>query len=86
MTTRDHSLSALNAHLFDQLNRLSAPGLTPDQLEAELKRAEAIVSVGDGITRSADLQLTAAKLFAEHGQSVLPHLPRVAPPRERDAD
>lgn len=70
-------LSALNDHLFAQLDRLGAQNLAGDDLEAECKRAEAVVAVADQITANAKTQLVAAKLFAEHGQAVLPHLPQI---------
>ncbi|MAC81464.1 MAG: hypothetical protein CML66_25775 [Rhodobacteraceae bacterium] len=72
-----NKLTDLNNHLFAQLERLSDESLTPEQIEQEAKRAEAIVAVSDTITRNADLQLKAAKLFAEHGQGVLPMLPQI---------
>jgi hypothetical protein len=31
-------LSQLNEHLFAQLDRLSKPDMTPEQIEAEVKR------------------------------------------------
>lgn len=70
-------LSDLNNHLFAQLERLSEEGLSREQIEDEAKRADAIVSVADQIARSGDLQLKAARLFADHGQAVLPHLPMI---------
>lgn len=72
-----NNLTDLNNHLFAQLGRLSADKLDPDQIEIECKRADAIVQVADQITANAKLQLTAAKLFAEHGAAVLPHLPQI---------
>ena len=75
-----NKLSDLNDHLFAQLERLSADGITPDTLEQEAKRAAALVSVADKITGTADLQLKAAKLFAEHGTNVLPMLPQIGGP------
>lgn len=77
-------LSDLNDHLFAQLERLADESLSADQLDAEVKRAEAIVAVADKITGNADLQLKAAKLFAEHGNAVLPLLPAIgkAEPKE----
>lgn len=77
-----NKLSDLNNHLFAQLERLSGEDLTPEQIEQEAKRADAIVSVADQITRNADLQLKAAKLFADHGQGILPMLPQIGGPRE----
>ena len=72
-----NKLSDLNNHLFAQLERLSEDNLTSEQIEGEVKRTEAIVSLSDQIVGNADLQLKAAKLFAEHGSAVLPHLPQV---------
>jgi hypothetical protein len=74
MTTR---MSDLNDHLFAQLRRLADESLTPEQIETEVKRSEAIVALADQVTGNADLQLKAAKLFAEHGSAILPHLPRI---------
>ena len=70
-------LSDLNNHLFAQLERLGDEDLKPDQIEAEAQRAEAIVKVADQITSNADLQLKAAKLFAEQGERILPMLPQI---------
>ncbi len=81
-------LSDLNDHLFALLERLSDEGLSAEDLETEVKRAQAIVGVADRITATAATQLTAAKLFAEHGAAVLPMLPQIgkakaaAPPAE----
>lgn len=72
-----NKLSDLNNHLFAQLERLSEEGISAEKIEQEAKRAEAIVTVADQITRNADLQLKAAKLFADHGQAVLPMLPQI---------
>lgn len=71
------SLSDLNNHLFAQLERLAAGEMTSEQIDQEAKRAQAIVSVADQIITNANLQLNAAKLFANHGQSVLPMLPKI---------
>jgi hypothetical protein len=70
-------LSDLNEHLFAQLGRLADNSLKPEEIEAEVERTKAIVSVADRITSNADLQLKAAKLFAEHGQGILPMLPQI---------
>jgi hypothetical protein len=70
-------LSDLNDHLFAQIERLSDESLTPEQVETEVKRAAAMVGVADQISGNADLMLRAAKLYAEHGDKVLPHLPAI---------
>lgn len=77
-----NKLSDLNNHLFAQLERLSAEGLSPEQIEQEARRAEAIVSVADQITGNAALQLKAAKLFADHGNGILPMLPQIGGSKE----
>ena len=75
-------LTDLNNHLFSQLERLSEEGMSADQVEKEVKRTEAIVSIADQIVGNADLQLKAAKLFAEHGSSVLPMRPQIGAQKE----
>jgi hypothetical protein len=72
-----NKLSDLNNHLFAQLDRMTAADMTAEQIEQEVKRSEAIVSLADQVTRNADLQLKAAKLFAEHGKPVLAMLPQI---------
>lgn len=71
------SLSDLKDHLFAQLDRLANGDLDADGIEREVKRADAIVGVADQITRGAELQLRAAKLYADHGKAVLPMLPQI---------
>lgn len=72
-----NKLGDLNNHLFAQLERMAEESMTPEQIETEAKRTEAIVSVADQIVRNADLQLKAAKLFADHGEKMLPMLPAI---------
>jgi hypothetical protein len=71
------SLADLNNHLFAQLDRLTDRKLTPEETEIEIKRAGAMIGIADRISSNADLSLKAAKLFAEHGKAVLPHLPQI---------
>lgn len=73
MTNR---LSDLNHHLFNQLDRLSG-NLSPEEIEQEVARTQAIVQVADQITDNAKTMLSAAKLYAEHGQHILPMLPQI---------
>lgn len=67
-------LSDLNNHLFAQIERLSDEDLTPEQIEIEAKRADAIVAVADQIARGADLQLKAINIIATHGDRFKPQL------------
>lgn len=52
----------LNNHLFAQLERLGDENLTPDGLDKEVKRAEAMVKVSEQIVRSAGVSLRAAEI------------------------
>ncbi|WCE67936.1 hypothetical protein PL335_06210 [Sulfitobacter faviae] len=76
-----NKLTDLNDHLFAQLERLSDEDMDEKAIAKEVQRASAMVSVADKITSNADLQLKAAKLFAEHGEKVLNHLPQIGGPR-----
>jgi len=71
------NLSELNKHLFAALDRLDVENLTPEQIDAEVKRAGAIVEVADRITENSKVTLQAAKLYAEHGDKILGHLPQI---------
>lgn len=75
--TGKNKLGDLNDHLFAQLDRLTQPGITAEQLSQEIERTSALVDVADRITENAKLQLGAAKLFAEHGHQVLNMLPQI---------
>jgi hypothetical protein len=70
-----NNLSDLNNHLFAQIERLSDEELTPEQIEIEAKRGEAIVSVADQIIRNAALQIQAAKIAFDGGSDPVPYLP-----------
>ncbi|WP_282029137.1 hypothetical protein [Paracoccus marcusii] len=72
-----NKLGDLNNHLFAALERLSGEDMTAEQIEQEAKRASAIVAVADTIISNADTQLKAAKLWAEHGQQIMPMLPQI---------
>ena len=72
-----NKLGDLNNHLFAALERLSDEEMTSEQIDQEAKRAGAIVSVADKIIGNASIQLSAAKLWAEHGQHIMPMLPKI---------
>lgn len=67
----------LNNHLFAQLERLSDENLTAEQIENEVKRTDAIVSVSEQLIRNSDLSLKAATLVANHGDRFKPMLPTI---------
>lgn len=72
-----NKLTDLNNHLFAQLERLSDEDLTAEQIEREVRRADAIVSVSDQIVKGAGLQLKAAEMIAEHGVIARQNLPMI---------
>ncbi|KAB6715837.1 hypothetical protein [Roseobacter sp. TSBP12] len=74
-----NKLHDLNNHLFAQLERLADEDLDADAIAREVKRADAIVGLSDQVLSIANTGLKAAKLFAEHGEAVLPHLPQIGP-------
>ena len=76
-----NKLSDLNNHLFAQLERLGEEDLTAEQIEAEAKRADAIVDLSDQILRNADMHLKAATLIANHGERFHDKLPMIEAPK-----
>lgn len=76
-----NKLSDLNNHLFAQLERLGEEDLTAEQIEAEARRADAIVDLSDQILRNADLHLKAATLIANHGERFHDKLPMIEAPK-----
>jgi hypothetical protein len=77
-----NKLTDLNNHLFAQLERLSDEDLSAEQIEQEVQRAEAVVSVSDQIVRNADLQLKAVTILANHGARVGHHLTMLEAPTQ----
>lgn len=60
----------LHNHLFEQLERLNDDALTPEKLDQEVKRADAMVKIADRLVAGAAPQLKASTLIAEHGASI----------------
>lgn len=65
-----NKLTDLNDHLFAQLERLSDESLTAEQIEKEVARAQAVVTVADCIVANANVQLKAVQLAADHGSFI----------------
>ncbi len=72
-----NKLSDLTDHLFAQIERLTDEGMSAEQIDAEVKRSGAVVQLADKIVGNARLQLDAAKVYAEHGDLILPMLPQI---------
>jgi hypothetical protein len=77
-----NKLSDLNNHLFAQLERLSDESLTAEQIDVEVKRADAIVGVSEQIVKNADMHLKAAAIIANHGDRFRPMLPMLGEAKE----
>lgn len=77
-----NNLKDLNDHLFAQLDRLSEDCKTPEEIDAEAKRAEAVIGIADQIIRNADLQLKAVNIIATHGERFERMLPMITVEKE----
>jgi len=81
-----NKISDLRNHMFAQLERLSNEDLTPEELDREIKRAQAISEVGKVVVESAKSEIMFAKLtgkkeaapfkFLEDGEEEKPLLAR----------
>lgn len=81
-----NKITDLNNHLFAQLERLGDESLTPEQIEAECKRAEAIADISDQLIKSANVSLRAAELVGEYGAAIRDGLPLLEQPRRVGGD
>jgi hypothetical protein len=54
-----NTLSDLNNILFEQLERVNDDSLTPDQLEAQIRKTESIVKVSEQIIKNGELAFKA---------------------------
>lgn len=61
-----NTLEDLNNYLFGQIEALSDPEISDEQLEREMKKAEGITKLGGQIVQNAKLQFDAIKLRAEY--------------------
>ena len=61
-----NNLEALNNYLFEQMERLNGD-LSVEQIETEIKRADAVTKVAKSIIDNASLALNAQKHFDEYG-------------------
>lgn len=62
-----NALTDLNNYLFEQLERLNDDELTDDQLDRELKKADAVVKVSEKIIQTGELALKTIKHRDEYG-------------------
>jgi len=62
-----NKINDLRNHLFASLERLDNDELTPEQLEAEIKKAEAVAIVGNVIIQSAKVEIDFLKAMGKAG-------------------
>lgn len=62
-----NTLSDLNNHLFEQLERLNDEDLNEEQLDRELRRAEGMTKVAEQIIRNGELAYKTMVHMAEYG-------------------
>lgn len=72
-----NKLGNLDDHLFMAIERLNDEGLTAEQIESEARRADAIVDLADKVIENSRTKISAARLFAEHGDKIMPMLPKI---------
>lgn len=58
-----NTLGDLNNHLFEQLERLNDDELDGEQLEKELKRADAMSKIAANVVNNANTILKAQKVY-----------------------
>lgn len=62
-----NTLSDLNNHLFEQLERINDDELTDEELERELRRSEGMTKVAEQIIRNGELAYKTMVHMAEYG-------------------
>ena len=65
-----NTLGDLNNYLFEALERLTDDTLSPQELDTEIARSEAITSVATAIVHNGELALRAIKHADEWDKSV----------------
>lgn len=63
--SKDRSITALNGHLHDQLERLANPDLTDAEIETEIKRSKSIANLSAHIIDGERVINERARIIAE---------------------
>ena len=64
-----NTLTDLNNHLFEQLERLNDEELTDEELEKEIKRTDAMKDIATQIIANANIVLKATELNMEYSRN-----------------
>ncbi|EPH86954.1 hypothetical protein D922_04462 [Enterococcus faecalis 06-MB-DW-09] len=60
----NNTLNDLNNFLFGQLERLDNPDMMPEELEAEIKRSDAMTDVAEQVIKNANTVLAVEKMYS----------------------
>ena len=63
-------ITDLNAYLFEQLDRLTNDDLKGEELDTEIKRAQAVSNTSRTIIQNSQLALNATKFLADQGCTI----------------
>lgn len=69
-----NKLSDLNNHLFEQLERLNDDELIGEELEEEINRSKAVMSVAATIIKNGNLVLRAHEMYRMDENKKLPEM------------
>lgn len=81
-----NTLGDLNNHLFAQLEKLNDDELNGEQLDAEIRRTEAMAKISEQIIKTGELQFKAMQHMDEYGyerQKAVPEMLEVRGVRNR---
>ena len=70
-----NTLADVNNYLFEAIERLNDDTLTSEQLETEMKRADAVTKVATTIVDNTNLALNIKKHLDEYGKGEGYHIP-----------
>ena len=76
-------ISHLHDRLIDQVDRLTAGDLSPEELDREIRRSEALTKLAATTIVNARLAFDAEKHAADTGRSVSALVPLLSAPSER---
>jgi len=62
------SLTDLNDYLFQQMKKLSDNSLSKEEINQEIKKAEAITNIADSIIKNGELALKTAVVMSKMGK------------------
>ena len=65
----NNTLAALNNALFEEIERMQNDDLSPEELQQEIERAQAVSKVGEIIVKNAELAYKTMVHLNEYGYS-----------------